>query len=76
MVHASYLQEGKRQGDAAIGRYLTDTLAVVPALAPEDFDKLFNEGVQDQLLGSYFSHVVRSQLALAERLGTAALPLL
>jgi translation initiation factor 3 subunit F len=74
--YVSDVLEGKRQGDAAIGRYLTDTLAVVPALAPEDFDKMFNEGVQDQLLVSYFSHVVRSQLALAERLGTAALPLL
>jgi hypothetical protein len=48
----------------------------VPALAPADFEALFNEGVQDQLLLSYFAHLVRSQLSLAERLGTHALPLL
>jgi hypothetical protein len=69
-------QEGRRAGDAAVGRYLADTLAVVPALAAADFEALFNEGVQDQLLVSYLANLVRSQLSLAERLGTAALPLM
>ncbi len=32
--------------------------------------------LQDQLLLTYFAHLVRTQLSLAERLGTAALPLL
>jgi translation initiation factor 3 subunit F len=68
-------QAGKHKGDAAIGRYLADTLAVVPHLAPESFDRMFNEGVQDDLLVSYFAHLVRSQVALGERLGTAMLPL-
>lgn len=67
---------GRREGDAAIGRYLADTLAVVPHLEVSDFERMFNEGVQDDLLLSYFAHLVRSQVALAERLGTQALPLL
>eukprot|EP00879_Flechtneria_rotunda_P023913 GHRR01025327.1.p2 GENE.GHRR01025327.1~~GHRR01025327.1.p2 ORF type:complete len:208 (+),score=73.16 GHRR01025327.1:429-1052(+) len=66
---------GRRVGDAAIGRYMADTLAVVPHLEVADFEHLFNEGVQDGLLLSYFAHLVRSQVSLAERLGTAALPL-
>jgi len=67
---------GRREGDASIGRYLADTLAVVPHLEVADFERMFNDGVQDNLLLSYFAHLVRSQVALAERLGTAALPLL
>ena len=69
------LQAGKRQGDAAVGRYLADTLAVVPHFEVADFERMFNEGIQDDLLLSYFAHLVRSQVSLAERLGTAALPL-
>jgi translation initiation factor 3 subunit F len=55
---------------------LADTLAVVPHLEVADFERMFNDGVQDGLLLSYFAHLVRSQVALAERLGTQALPLL
>jgi translation initiation factor 3 subunit F len=68
-------QVGRRDGDASVGRYLADTLAVVPHLEVADFERLFNEGVQDGLLVSYFAHLVRSQVSLAERLGTAALPI-
>ncbi|WIA19955.1 hypothetical protein OEZ85_005837 [Tetradesmus obliquus] len=67
---------GRREGDASVGRYLADTLAVVPHLEPAAFERMFNEGVQDDLLLSYFAHLVRSQVSLAERLGTAALPLI
>jgi translation initiation factor 3 subunit F len=70
------VQAGRREGDASVGRYLADTLAVVPRLEPSDFERMFNEGVQDDLLLSYFAHLVRSQVSLAERLGTAALPLI
>lgn len=67
---------GRRPGDAAVGRQLADALASVPQLAEADFERLFNEGVQDGLLLSYFAHLVRSQMSLAERLGTGALPLI
>lgn len=68
-------QAGKAKADPAIGRHLADTLAAIPRLEPSDFERMLNEGIQDQLLVSYFANLVRSQVVLAERLGTAALPL-
>ena len=70
------MQEGKQAGDPVLGRYLADTLAVVPQIERQDFERLFNENVQDVLLVSYLSNLVRVQLALADKLGTAALPVL
>jgi hypothetical protein len=75
-AYVDAVQAGAVQGDPAIGRYLADTLAAVPALEPADFERLFNEGVQDALLLDYLAALVRSQVSLAERLGTAALPIL
>jgi translation initiation factor 3 subunit F len=69
-------QSGARKGDPALGRYLADTLAAVPHLQPEAFDALFNESVQDVLLVTYLSNLVRAQVALAEKLGTSQLPVL
>jgi len=66
---------GRAKPDPAIGRHLADTLASIPRLEPSEFERMFNEGIQDQLLVSYFANLVRTQVALAERLGTAALPL-
>ncbi len=40
------MQSGKVAGDPAIGRYLADTLALVPHLARPDFERLFNDSVQ------------------------------
>ncbi|KAF8063040.1 TIF3F1 [Scenedesmus sp. PABB004] len=67
---------GRRAGDAAVGRYLADTLAGLPHFEAAEFERIFNEGVQDDLLLTYFAHLVRSQVSLAERLGTSALPLI
>ncbi|GFR52670.1 hypothetical protein Agub_g15294 [Astrephomene gubernaculifera] len=63
---------GKVAGDPAIGRYLADTLALVPHLARPDFERLFNESVQDAMTATYLSDLLRAHVALAERLGTAA----
>jgi hypothetical protein len=68
-------QAGRAKADPAIGRHLADTLALIPRLEPSEFERMFNEGIQDQLLVDYFANLVRTQVALAERLGTAALPL-
>ncbi len=40
------LQEGKLPPDNAIGRYLADTIASVPRVNSDAFDKLFNDSVQ------------------------------
>lgn len=60
--------EGRCPGDTDIGRYLTDTLAALPRLSPEDFVTLFNDSVQDVLLVRYLADLTRTQLALAEKL--------
>jgi translation initiation factor 3 subunit F len=76
---AQYVQgvvEGKTKGDPVLGRYLADTMAVVPQIDRQDFERLFNENVQDVLLVSYLSNLVRVQLALSDKLGTPALPVL
>ncbi|BBN12177.1 translation initiation factor 3 subunit F [Marchantia polymorpha subsp. ruderalis] len=64
--------EGRVAPDNTIGRYLADTMAAVPRVAPDAFDKLFNDGVQDVLLVLYLANLTRTQLTLAEKLNTAA----
>lgn len=48
-------QAGKVAGDPSLGRYLADTLAVVPHFAKADFEKLFNDSVQVRLAPSSLS---------------------
>ncbi|GAQ77950.1 eukaryotic translation initiation factor [Klebsormidium nitens] len=66
--------DGKIPADNTIGRYLADTVAVVPRINPESFDSLFNDSVQDMLLVLYLANLTRTQLALAEKLNTASAP--
>uniref|UniRef100_A0A7S0RJW6 Eukaryotic translation initiation factor 3 subunit F n=1 Tax=Chlamydomonas leiostraca TaxID=1034604 RepID=A0A7S0RJW6_9CHLO len=76
---AAYVEDvvaGKKAGDPALGRYLADTLAVVPRFAKAEFERLFNDSVQDQLMVSYLANLLRAQVALAERLGTSQLPIM
>ena len=69
-------QKGRRKPDAVIGRYLADTVAAVPYLSQEELGQLCTDTSQDMLLLLYLSSLVRAQLALADKLGTSALPLL
>eukprot|EP00249_Psilotum_nudum_P006760 c20034_g1_i1 orf=337-1191(-) len=64
--------EGRALPDNTIGRYLADTVASIPKIAPDAFDKLFNDSVQDLLLVIYLANLTRMQLSLAEKLNTAA----
>ena len=34
------------EGNAVVGRYLADTLAVVPHFTQTDFERMFNDNVQ------------------------------
>lgn len=72
----SVSQEGRKQGNPTIGRYLAETLAVVPHFSKLDFERLFNDSVQDNMIVSYLSNLLRAQIVLAEKLGTAVLPLM
>ncbi|GAB2285761.1 Eukaryotic translation initiation factor 3 subunit F [Dionaea muscipula] len=58
--------------DNDIGRLIADTLSSLPKMSPTAFDKLVNDGLQDQLLLLYLSSITRTQLSLAEKLNTAA----
>jgi len=60
----------------AAGRALADALAALPALPPPELAALAADASQDALLVSYLAQLVRAQVALADRLGTAALPIL
>jgi Maintenance of mitochondrial structure and function len=70
------LQAGKQKADINIGRYISDTLAAVPYISKEEFEQLYQDSTQDALLVMYLSSLVRAHVALADRLGTASLPLL
>jgi translation initiation factor 3 subunit F len=60
----------------AAGRALSDALAALPALPPAELAALAADASQDALLVAYLAQLVRAQVALADRLGTAALPIL
>jgi translation initiation factor 3 subunit F len=63
--------EGKIAPDAEIGRKVADTLATVPRIRPEVFDKLFNDSLQDLLMVTYLSNITRTQLSIAEKLNAS-----
>ncbi|XP_059280383.1 eukaryotic translation initiation factor 3 subunit F-like [Lycium ferocissimum] len=64
--------EGRVPQDNKIGRFISDTVASLPKLSSQDFDKLVNDGLQDQLLLLYLASLTRTQLGFAEKLNTAA----
>lgn len=49
---------------------LADTLAAVPRMRPEAFNRLFDDNLQDLLMVSYLSSLTRTQLVIAEKLAT------
>lgn len=63
--------DGQQEADHEVGRRIADTLASVPRIRPEVFDKIFNDNLQDLLMVSYLSSLTKSQLAIAERLNAA-----
>lgn len=63
--------DGKIAPDAEVGRQIADTLATVPRIRPEVFDKLFNDSLQDLLMVTYLSNITRTQLTIAEKLNAS-----
>lgn len=63
--------DGKVAPDAEIGREIADTLASVPRVRPEVFDRLFNDSLQDLLMVTYLSNITRTQLTIAEKLNAS-----
>ena len=76
LVAPHVLQAGKRKGDVSVGRYLADTVASVPFMSKEELEQMYTDSTQDALLVMYLANLTRAHIALADRLSTAALPLL
>lgn len=51
-----------------VGRYLMNTVSVVPKVNPVEFEKMFNSHLQDLLMVIYLANMTRTQLAVAKRL--------
>ncbi|CAB4410693.1 unnamed protein product [Rhizophagus irregularis] len=60
--------DGSIPADNTIGRFLMDTISVVPKVDKVEFEKMFNGHLQDLLMVSYLANMTRTQLAIAERL--------
>lgn len=60
---------GEIEGDKAVGRYLSDTIGVVPAgLDGSVLESLFNSHLQDVFMVSYLSKMVSAQADVSTRL--------
>ncbi|KAK6935745.1 Rpn11/EIF3F, C-terminal [Dillenia turbinata] len=70
--YVNHVVEGQVASDNSIGRFISETVASIPKVSPAAFDRLVNDGLQDQLLLLYLSSITRTQLGLAEKLNTAA----
>lgn len=67
---------GRAAPDAGAARALADALAALPPLPPADLEAMAAASAQDALLVLYLSKLLEAQVALADRLGTASLPIL
>ncbi|KAJ3013619.1 hypothetical protein HKX48_005649 [Thoreauomyces humboldtii] len=67
-TYVDAVTSGKEVGNKALGRYLADMVESVPNIEPKEFEKVFNEHLQDLLMVVYLSNLTRTQLAIAERL--------
>ncbi|OBZ83283.1 Eukaryotic translation initiation factor 3 subunit F [Choanephora cucurbitarum] len=60
--------DGSVPPNNAIGRYIMDTVSVVPKIDSTAFEKMFNSHLQDLLMVVYLANMTRTQLSVAERL--------
>ncbi|KAI9023804.1 maintenance of mitochondrial structure and function-domain-containing protein [Phycomyces nitens] len=60
--------EGKEKPNNAIGRYIMDTVSVVPKVDTTAFEKMFNSHLQDLLMVVYLANMTRTQLSITEKL--------
>mmetsp|Transcript_34113 Transcript_34113/g.61501 ORF Transcript_34113/g.61501 Transcript_34113/m.61501 type:complete len:286 (-) Transcript_34113:196-1053(-) len=76
LVHVEAVQSGGRVADPEAGRALADALSLLPVLTRADFDRLAEAQVQDALFLTFLANLLRTQIALSEKLGTSALPIM
>merc|ERR1719181_1381600 len=62
------VQEGKVQGDLAVGRGLTAQLCSEPVIATEAIENLCKTSLQDSLMVVYLSNLTRTQISMTEKI--------
>jgi translation initiation factor 3 subunit F len=71
LTYVDSVVQGKVEPDAEVGRQIADTMATVPRIRPEVFDRLFQDSLQDLLMVTYLSNITRTQLTIAEKLNAS-----
>jgi len=61
---------GKISMDSNVGRHLSRIIDSVPVLDPQTFDTLMTNQMNDLLMVSYLSNIVKAQVLLSEKLST------
>lgn len=59
---------GEIEGDVSTGRFLAETLTMVPRMNNVDFERLFGDNMRDLLMVAYLCKLTQSQLIVAEKL--------
>lgn len=59
---------GEIEGDVNAGRFLAETLTMVPRMNNADFERLFGDNMRDLLMVAYLCKLTQSQLMVAEKL--------
>jgi translation initiation factor 3 subunit F len=54
--------------DSSVGYLIESALSSVPRINPAQFDKMFNSSLQDMLMITYLTNLMRAQLAIADKL--------
>ena len=71
LEYVNSVVDGKVQPDAELGRQIADTLATVPRIRPQVFDRIFHDSLQDLLMVTYLSNITQTQLTIAEKLNAS-----
>ena len=71
LEYVNSVVDGKVQPDAELGRQIADTLASVPRIRPQVFDRIFHDSLQDLLMVTYLSNITQTQLTIAEKLNAS-----
>lgn len=56
---------GKIPANEKLGRQIANALAAVPLIKPEDFDRMFNDRLQDLLMITYISTLIQTQIKIS-----------
>ena len=64
---------GHTEANSKIGRYLSETMAQISLLDEEEFQKIYNNSLQDHLMAMYLSNLTKTQLSLVQKLQTVAI---